>query len=177
MLDSLITSKTRIKLLLKFFLNSSMKAYLRGLAEEFGESTNAIRLELNHLEEAGLLKSEIEGNKKVYQANSAHPLFGDIRSLVLKHSGITQIIEQVVKQAGDIFKVWIRGDFAEGKDTGVIELVVMGRNIDSNYFNTLVKKTEELVKRQIYYTIIPPAKEAEYFSFDEKRLLIWNETK
>ena len=58
MLDSLITSKTRIKLLLKFFLNSSMKAYLRGLAEEFGESTNAIRLELNHLEEAGLLKSE-----------------------------------------------------------------------------------------------------------------------
>lgn len=41
-----------------------MKAYLRGLAEEFGESTNAIRLELNHLEEAGLLTAETEGNKK-----------------------------------------------------------------------------------------------------------------
>ena len=50
MLDSLITSKTRIKLLLKFFLNTSTHAYLRGLADEFGESTNALRLELNHLE-------------------------------------------------------------------------------------------------------------------------------
>lgn len=173
MLDSLITSKTRIKLLLKFFLNSSMKAYLRGLADEFGESTNAIRLELNHLEEAGLLKSETEGNKKVYQANSAHPLFSDIRSLVLKHSGITQIIEQVVEQAGDISKVWIRGDFAAGKDAGIMEMVVMGQHIDLDYFNTLVKKAEELIKRQIHYTVISPTAEAEYFSPGEKTLLVW----
>lgn len=178
MLDSLITSKTRIKLLLKFFLNSSVKAYLRGLADEFGESTNAIRLELNHLEGAGLLKSRTEGNKKVYQANSAHPLFSDIQSLVLKHSGITQIIEEVVEQAGDISKVWIRGGFAEGKDAGMIEMVVMGQNMDLDYFNTLVKKAENVVKRKIHYSIISPAKEMEYFSPDEKPLLIWkNETK
>jgi hypothetical protein len=49
MLQALITSRTRIKLLLKFFLNSSNTSYLRDLAAEFGESTNAIRLELNHL--------------------------------------------------------------------------------------------------------------------------------
>ena len=67
MLDSLITSKTRIKLLLKFFLNTSTHAYLRGLADEFGESTNALRLELNHLENAGLLKAENKGNRKVHQ--------------------------------------------------------------------------------------------------------------
>ena len=53
MLESLITSKTRIKLLLKFFLNSSTKAYLRGLEAEFGESTKAIRLELNRFEQIG----------------------------------------------------------------------------------------------------------------------------
>lgn len=173
MLDSLITSKTRIKLLLKFFLNSSMKAYLRGLADEFGESTNAIRLELNHLEEAGLLNSEVKGNKKVYQANPLHPLFHDIRSLVLKHSGITQIVEEVVERVGEIHKVWIRGDFAEGKDAGMMEMVVMGQNIDLDYFNTLVKKAEELIKRQIHYTIISPATEAEYFTPGERTLLIW----
>lgn len=174
MLDSLITSKTRIKLLLKFFLNSSMKAYLRGLAEEFGESTNAIRLELNHLEEAGLLQSELEGNKKVYQANPSHPLFNDIRNLVLKHSGISQVVEDVVERVGDIEKVWwIRGDFAVGKDSCLIDLVVTGQNIDLGYFNTLAQKAEELVRRQIHYTIIPPFKEPEYFSPDEKVLLIW----
>lgn len=124
-----------------------MKAYLRGLADEFGESTNAIRLELNHLEEAGLLCAESKGNKKVYQANPRHPLFGDIRSLVLKHSGITQVIEGVVERVGE--------------------------NIDMDYFNSLVKKAEDLIKRKIHCTIIFPEKETDYFTSEEKRLLIW----
>lgn len=168
MLDSLITSKTRIKLLLKFFLNSSMKAYLRGLADEFGESTNSIRLELNHLEEAGLLKSESEGNKKVYQANAEHPLFHDIRNLVLKHSGITQIIDQVVEKTGDIEKVWVKGDFAQGKDSDVVELVVQGNRINADYFNSLVKKVEELIKRNIRYVIVSSEPEAQTHFAGEK---------
>jgi predicted transcriptional regulator len=72
MIETLISSKTRIKLLLKFFLNSETTSYLRHLESEFGESTNAIRLELNKLEEAGMLNSQFEGNKKIYQANKQH---------------------------------------------------------------------------------------------------------
>ena len=173
MLDSLITSKTRIKLLLKFFLNTSTHAYLRGLADEFGESTNALRLELNHLENAGLLKAENERNKKVYHANSNHPLFNDIHRLVLKHSGITQVIEEVIIRVGDIEKVWIRGDFAQGKDSEVIELVIMGSDIDSDYFNYLVKKAKELIRREVTCLIIPSGKYSEYISANEKTLLIW----
>ena len=44
MLDTLIQSKTRLKLLLRFFLNPESSAYLRGLAQEFDESTNAVRV-------------------------------------------------------------------------------------------------------------------------------------
>lgn len=174
MLDSLITSKTRIKLLLKFFLNSSMKAYLRGLSEEFGESTNAIRLELNHLEEAGLLNSQTEGNKKVYQANPQHPLFNDIHNLVLKHSGITQVIEEVVQRAGNIEKVWLKGDFAQGKDSPVIELVVIGNDIDTVYFTSLIKKVKELIKRDVNYSLVSSSEEASAVTGNEKMLLIWN---
>ena len=163
MLDSLITSKTRIKLLLKFFLNTSTHAYLRGLADEFGESTNALRLELNHLENAGLLKAENERNKKVYHANR----------LVLKHSGITQVIEEVVERVGDISKVWVRGDFAVGKDSDLIDLVIAGKNIDVDYFENLIQKVGKIVKRQICYTIILPKQEAEYFIPGENKLLVW----
>ena len=53
MIEALISSKTRIKLLLKFFLNSKTTSYLRGLEAEFGESSNAIRIELNRFEKAG----------------------------------------------------------------------------------------------------------------------------
>lgn len=173
MLDSLITFKTRIKLLLKFFLNSTMKAYLRGLADEFGESTNSIRLELNHLEKAGLLKSESEGNKKVYQANSEHPLFHDIRNLVLKHSGITQVIDQAVEKTGDIEKVWVKGDFAQGKDSGVVELIVMGNRINADYFNSLVKRVEDLIKRNIRYVIVSSESEAQMNCAGAQNLLIW----
>lgn len=150
-----------------------MRAYLRGLADEFGESTNAIRLELNRMEEAGLLCSEEEGNKKVYHANHKHPLFNDIRNLVLKHSGITQVIEEVVQRVGHISKVWVRGDFAIGKDSPLIDLVISGINIDLEYLNTLIKKAEEIVRRQIHYIIISPIEESIYFSPDEKILLIW----
>jgi predicted transcriptional regulator len=75
MLENLITSKTRVKLLLKFFLNSTTQAHLRGLESEFGESTNAIRLELNRFEQAGMLTSHLSGNKKVFSANPSYPLF------------------------------------------------------------------------------------------------------
>lgn len=150
-----------------------MRAYLRGLADEFGESTNAIRLELNRMEEAGLLCSEEEGNKKVYHANHKHPLFNDIRNLVLKHSGITQVIEEVVQRVGHISKVWVRGDFAIGKDSPLIDLVISGINIDLEYLNILIIKAEELVRRQIHYIIISPIEESIYFSPDEKILLIW----
>ena len=56
MLNSLITSKTRLRLLIKFFISQANSGYLNGLANEMGESTNSIRKELNHLYDAGYLE-------------------------------------------------------------------------------------------------------------------------
>lgn len=107
MLEALITSKTRLKLLLKFFLNSDTTAYLRSLEPEFDESTNAIRQELNRFEEAGLLTADKKGNKKVYHANTGHPLFPEINSLLMKYVGIDQVIEKVVKKLGKLNAVYL----------------------------------------------------------------------
>ena len=85
MLDTLITSKTRVKLLLKFFSNKQSKAYLRSLAEEFGESTNAVRYELNSLSEAGYLLSNENGRTIEYNANTKHPLYPELKKLVHKY--------------------------------------------------------------------------------------------
>ena len=88
MIETLISSKTRIKLLLKFFLNSKVESYLRQLESEFGASTNAIRIELNRLEKAGLLNSTFKGNKRFFQANDKHPMYADIHNLIRKYVGI-----------------------------------------------------------------------------------------
>ena len=109
MLEALITSKTRIKLLLKFFLNSNSTGYLRSLEPEFGESTNAIRQELSRFEKAGLLLSDTVSNKKIYHANINHPLFPEINSILMKYVGLDTIIDKVVKRLGGLQSVYLVG--------------------------------------------------------------------
>lgn len=153
MLETLITSKTRIKLLLKFFLNSNSSAYLRNLETEFGESTNAIRLELNRFEKAGLLKSRYEGNKKLFSANTEHSLFSSIHNLVLKHWGFDKIIHTIIQKLGDVKSVFVVGDFANGIDTPIIDLIFVGEKINQPYLSQLVNKAESLIDRRIRYII------------------------
>jgi predicted nucleotidyltransferase len=150
MIETLISSKTRVKLLLKFFLNPQTTAYLRSLEDEFGESTNAIRIELNRLEEAKMLNSEPDGKKKIFSVNTAHPLFRDLRSIVLKYVGIDQIIEHVVRRLGALDKVYLTGGFARGNDGEIIDLVFVG-NIDKTYLSQLVEKAEGMIKRRIRF--------------------------
>jgi len=172
MLQTIITSKTRIKLLLKFFLNKNTKSYLRNLESEFGESTNAIRIELNRLESAGLLTSEQSGNKKLFQANTLHPLFSDIHNILMKTIGIDQIIEHVTSQIGDLKETYLLGDLAEGKDSGVIDLLLIGKEINRTYLSELIQKTEKHIERKIRYLTIPP-EEKEDFLKSNASFLIW----
>lgn len=162
MLNSLITSQTRIKLLKKFFLNSKTKAHLRGLETEFGESSNAIRLELNRFEEAGLLNSLRDGNKKLYQANPSHPLFSDIHNLILKETGIDRVIEKVIHRIGNLETVYLTGDFARGKDSPVIELILVGAEIDREYLARKVLQAEELVGRKVSCIVLEPEETEKY---------------
>lgn len=152
MIDTLISSKTRIKLLLKFFLNSSTTSYLRGLSSEFGESTNAIRIELNRLEDAGMLESSVKGNKKVFQANKQHPLFSEVHSIIRKYIGIDQIVENVIERLGFVQTVHVAGEFAKGLDSDVIDLILVG-DINKTYLVDLIDKAEPLVARKIRYLV------------------------
>ncbi|WCN38090.1 winged helix-turn-helix domain-containing protein [Aneurinibacillus uraniidurans] len=178
MLEYLITSKTRVKLLLKFFLNPEMRAYLRSLAEEFGESTNAVRVELNRLTEAGLLESENEGRTKLYQANRKHALFDELHSIVKKYIGIDCVIEEVLRKLGNVELALIIGDYARGIDSGVIELVLAGE-IDTEYLTALVKKAESLINRHIHVHIstLPDVRHTYLKCMKDKILIIWDQTR
>lgn len=153
MLESLITSKTRVKLLLKFFLNSNSTSYLRNLETEFRESSNSIRIELNRFEEAGLLKAKISGNKKMYRANKKHPLYSDLHNIIKKYTGLDRIIEDIIKKIGDVEKVYVSGEIAQGMDAKIIDLILTGRNINKNYLMKLIEKAEKLIGRKIRFVI------------------------
>lgn len=161
MIETLITSKTRIKLLTKFFLNPQAKAYLRGLEETFGESSNSVRLELNRFQRAGLLNSAMEGNRKVYTANTNHPLFPDIHNILRKHLGIDHIIFEVTRKLGYVEQVWLGGEFAKGNDSNTIDLLLVGTSIDTDYLEQLKDKAVSLISRTICLTLFTPATFAE----------------
>jgi len=172
MLDTLVSSKTRLKLLLRLFLNPNSSAHLRGMAEEFDESTNAIRLELNRFEEAGMLISESQGNKKYFKANSAHSLFPDIQNLIKKHIGIDHIIEKVIIKLGDLEEVYLTGDYAAGKDSGIIDLIFVG-DIDKAYLLSLVNKAEPLINRKVRFITYTRKEWSALQSCAKKNLLLW----
>ena len=153
MLESLITSKTRIRILVKFFINVANNGYLRGLAEELNESTNAIRKELNNLEEAGYLEKEAIQNKVIYKANIKHPLFAILQKIVRQHIGLDAMVELILERMGKIEKVIVIGDYANGNDSGIIEVVLVGKELNADYIEQLSLKIEKEIKRKVKFYI------------------------
>ncbi|GAB3218721.1 ArsR family transcriptional regulator [Algoriphagus aestuariicola] len=153
MLESLITSKTRLRLLIKFFVNSQNHSHLRGLADEFGESTNAIRKELNNLTDAGILVKHSDKNKIEYQANTHHPFYTNIRDIIRKYLGLDMLLEQILERMGDVDQVVLIGDIARGSDTGTIDVLVTGDSLNEDYFHHLTQRLEQLIDRKVIFNL------------------------
>ena len=152
MLDSLITSKTRLRVLVKFFIRAANRGHLNALASEFGESTNGVRKELNKLKEAGYLDSHKEQNKVIYYANIKHPLYSVLHELVKKHLRLDDIVESVIARIGQIKKIILVGDYAEGIDSGLIEIVLIGDSINTEYLFELEKKLKKTIERTVKFS-------------------------
>jgi DNA-binding transcriptional ArsR family regulator len=149
-LETLLQGKIRVKLLTKLLLNPSNTVYLRGLEKEFGVSSNTVRHELNKLSDIKLIEiaESEEGNQKQYRANVKHPMFGNLRGLIMKQVGLDALIEKVFQKLGDVQSVYLTNDWAEGKESPFIDLVVVGI-VDRNYMQDLIAKAEKLINKKI----------------------------
>jgi predicted transcriptional regulator len=170
----LISSKTRIKLLIRFFFNPNTSSYLRELAKEFNVSTNSVREELNQLTKTELLTSQKSGRQVFYKANQEHPLFPELKSMVSKVMGIDQVVDGIVTRLGDLESAYLLDNYAEGKDTGIIDLLLVG-DIDQYHLNDLSRKTERYIKRKIRPLVLSRDEFDDYTSKLEKQphILIW----
>lgn len=176
--QGLISSKTRIKLLTRFFFNPLTKSYLRELAKEFSLSTNSVREELNQLTKTRLLVSERSGRQVLYGANTEHPLFPELKSMVGKVMGIDQVIDSIVTRLGNLEEAYLIDDYAQGKDTGIIDLLLVGE-IDEYHLNDLSRKTERYIKRKIRPLVVSNNERNEWLPKLKNRptLLIWKSQK
>ena len=142
-----------MRLLVKFFINVANEGHLRGLATEFNESTNSIRKELNNLSEAGYLEKENVQNRVLYKANSRHPLFGLLQKVVRTYIGLDAITAQVLERMGSVEKIILTGDYANGIDSGIIEVTLIGKSLNKNYVENLSAKIEEVINRKVVFSL------------------------
>ena len=164
-------------MLLKFFSNSDTTGYLRGLATEFGESTNAIRLELERLKKAGLLNSAGRGRIIEYRANTRHPIFPELHSIALKNLGLNHI-EGLIEQLGTVECAMVTGDYARGVDSGIIDVILVG-DINRKNLDTLTRKAEGLLDRRIRTLVMNNETELDRYRETMQQngmLLLWKQS-
>jgi hypothetical protein len=144
------------------------------MAGEFNASPSQVRDELQHLSDAGLLEHEKSGRQINYRANQKHPLFPELHSMVQKALGMDRILDSIIERLGNLEQAWLIDDYAEGKDTGLIDLLLVGA-INQDNLKDLVGKTERYIGRKIRTLVLMP-EEFDRLSpvFSERSmLLLW----
>ena len=66
-----------------------------------------------------------------------------MQKIVYKHLGLEDIVDVVLKRMGDVKQIIIIGDYAKGIDSGKIEVILVGKNLNFNYISQLESKNRK----------------------------------
>jgi predicted nucleotidyltransferase len=123
----MISSKARAEIFRLLFGVSEKEIHVRDMERQSGLSFRAVHLELNNLTQMDLIKKRRSGNRVYYRANDEHPLFNDIRNIVLKTSGLVEVLKEYLDHE-EVKVAFVFGSIAR-KDEGArsdVDLMVIG---------------------------------------------------
>ena len=155
MLEALISSRTRVKLLTLFLLNPEKEYYVREIVRMTQENYNAVRRELANLDTFGLITGQKRGNQQYYAVNRSFFLYDELQKIVMKTEGAAAIIGDALAQLSGIECMFIYGSFARGT-AGVksdIDLFIVG-DIDESVLIPRIHASEQAINREINYTLM-----------------------
>ncbi|PIU74769.1 MAG: hypothetical protein COS76_04365 [Candidatus Portnoybacteria bacterium CG06_land_8_20_14_3_00_39_12] len=166
MLEDLVISKVRVKLLDIFFANPTEIYHVRGLVRKTKEEINAIRRELFHLESAGVLKKEPRGNRLYYFLNPNYSLYSDLLAIVSKETGLGEQIIRNRNRIGKISFCIFSRKFVkrEGRREEEVDILLVGDVVMAE-LSALIRAEEEKREKEINYTVMTD----EEFEFRRKR--------
>lgn len=153
MLKNLIISKVRVKILELLLTNPNEVFHVREITRRINEEINAVRRELSHLEDSGLLTSERRANRLVYFFRTDNILFQDLLSMVYKTSGLGGKIVKNKSKLGKIKFATLSLSFAKGKpyNPDKIDLLVIG-DVALSDLAKIVRDEEVRIDREINFT-------------------------
>lgn len=151
MLETLLGSRLRAKVLGWLFTHPDERYFVRQLTALLGEDSTNLSRELSRLEKTGILVSTTEGRQKYYQANRRSPVFDELHGLMLKTVGLADVIKKALQpRAGDIRLAFIFGSVAGRVENRFsdIDLLVVG-DISFGEVVDLVSGAEEALNREV----------------------------
>jgi predicted nucleotidyltransferase len=151
MLEALLGSKLRAKVLGWLFSHPDERYFVRQLTALLKEDSTNVSRELARLEKTGILVSTTEGRQKYYQANRQSPLFNELHGLMLKTVGVADIIKKALEpRMADIKLAFIFGSVARKAENRFsdIDLLVVG-DITFGDLIDLISTAEESLSREL----------------------------
>ena len=155
MLQNLFSSNVRVALLTHFFTHPDEPFYARELARRLGTHYNAVWRELSNLETVGLLSSEQQASVKVYRLDPAFPIYEELKRIILKTTGLGQVLRQELSRLGSTEWAFVYGSVAAGEEDlrSDIDLMIVGQ-VDLMALSEVVARLEEQLGRAINYVVL-----------------------
>ena len=128
-LGELLSSRIRAEIFRNLFgIASDSALYMRELERRTGFAIGTVQTELKKLQRLDIITSVKDGNRVYYRANTAHPVYPEIRALVLKTSGLADVIVNALGNETGIRVAFVFGSFArqEEKAGSDVDLMVVG---------------------------------------------------
>jgi predicted nucleotidyltransferase len=152
-------AKVRQRVLGVLFGNPGRSFYANEVIALARSGTGAVQRELARLEAAGLVTAIRVGKQKHYQANRASPMFSELRGLVLKTSGLADVLREALAPVTDKVRIaFVYGSIAKGEDTAMsdVDLMVISDNLTyADVFGVLEDASAQL-GRKVAPTIYSP---------------------
>lgn len=151
MLDLLFGSKLRAKVLGWLMMHPDGRYFVRQLTSILKEDSTNVSRELRKLATSGILTSKKEGRQKYYQVNQACPVFAELRGLVLKTTGLADVLKSALEPLTRRISVaFVHGSFARGdvKADSDVDVIVVG-DVSFGDVVTAFHTVQERMQREI----------------------------
>ena len=152
--------RVRQRVLALLFGNSGRSFFSNEVVALVQSGTGAVQRELASLAQAGLLTVTSQGNQKHYKANGAAPVFEELRGLVLKTSGLVDVLRSFLAPlAGQIDAAFVYGSVAKRQDTAAsdVDLMVITGSVGYADLFALMEEAGARLGRKVNPTIYTPA--------------------
>jgi predicted nucleotidyltransferase len=153
-LESIVTSRTRAGVFTILFGLGQKELHNREIARRSKHSEAALRQELTKLTDLDLVRLRKDGNRVYYSANRSHPLYHEIHSIVLKTTGLVDVLAEALADLR-VETAFVFGSIAEGEATSDsdVDILIIG-SIGLMEVSRLLSGVSERLEREINPIVI-----------------------